>query len=81
MVRGLALRSICSLKLESMLEYMEQPLKKCLTDVSPYVRKTAVLGILKVSNLLYMLCMPDGSGSCELRDFTHSIVAFSWFIT
>lgn len=52
MVRGLALRSICSLKLESMLEYIEQPLKKCLTDLSAYVRKTAVLGILKVCLVL-----------------------------
>lgn len=47
-MRGLALRSLCSLRLESILEYVEQPLKKSLTDLSAYVRKTGVMGILKV---------------------------------
>lgn len=53
LVRGLALRSLCGLKLESILEYVDRPLQKCLTDVSAYVRKTAVMGVLKVS--LYFL--------------------------
>ena len=48
MVRGLALRSLTSLKLESILEYVEVPLRKSLTDLSAYVRKTAVMAILKV---------------------------------
>eukprot|EP01032_Pedospumella_encystans_P013573 gene13573-15619_t len=50
-VRGLALRSICSLRLESILEYIQLPLHKSLTDVSAYVRKTGVMGILKVYKL------------------------------
>jgi AP-4 complex subunit beta-1 len=48
-VRGLALRSICSLRLESILEYIQLPLHKSLTDISAYVRKTGVMGILKVT--------------------------------
>jgi AP-4 complex subunit beta-1 len=48
MVRGLALRSLSSLRLESIIEYVEVPLKKSLTDLSAYVRKTAVMAILKV---------------------------------
>jgi len=48
-VRGLALRSLCSLRLESLIEYIEQPLLRSLVDISAYVRKTAVMGILKVS--------------------------------
>lgn len=48
MVRGLALRSLCSLRMESVLEYVELPLKKALSDISAYVRKTAVMGVLKV---------------------------------
>lgn len=52
MVRGLALRSLCNLRMESMLEYVEVPLKKSLTDISPYVRKTAVMCVIKV--LRYM---------------------------
>ncbi len=48
LVRGLALRSLCSLRMESMLEYVEQPLHKAFDDISAYVRKTAVMSVLKV---------------------------------
>jgi AP-4 complex subunit beta-1 len=51
LVRGLALRSLCSLRLPSVLEYIEQPLQKALRDISAYVRKTAVLGVLKIHYL------------------------------
>lgn len=37
--------------MESILEYIEVPLNKGLRDISSYVRKTAVLGILKVQKL------------------------------
>lgn len=49
MVRGLALRSLCNLRLITILEYVEAPLQKCLGDGSAYVRKTAVMGVLKVT--------------------------------
>lgn len=51
MVRGLALRSLCNLRLESILEYVEQPLTKGLGDLSAYVRKVAVIAVLKVHYL------------------------------
>lgn len=51
MVRGLALRSLCSLRLDSILEYIHDPLQQSLTDTSSYVRKTGVIGILKVHSL------------------------------
>lgn len=51
MVRGLALRSLCNLRLESILEYVQVPLTKSLSDLSAYVRKTAVMGILKLHYL------------------------------
>lgn len=58
MVRGLALRSLCGLGLESVLEYIENPLKKSFTDVSPYVRRTGVMGVLKVAFLSCLIhCM------------------------
>ncbi|CAN0546390.1 unnamed protein product, partial [Ectocarpus sp. 12 AP-2014] len=40
MVRGLALRSLCSLRLPAMVEYISDPLKASLTDANSYVRKT-----------------------------------------
>mmetsp|Transcript_2083 Transcript_2083/g.6328 ORF Transcript_2083/g.6328 Transcript_2083/m.6328 type:complete len:832 (+) Transcript_2083:69-2564(+) len=51
MVRGLALRSLCSLRLPSVLEYISAPLRASLTDPHSYVRKTGVIGILKVFHL------------------------------
>ena len=51
MVRGLALRAMTSLGMTEILEYVEQPLKKSLNDISAYVRKTAVMGILKLHYL------------------------------
>lgn len=60
LVRGLALRSLCGLQLESILEYVDRPLQKCLTDVSGYVRKTAVLGVLKIYQLSPALVETNG---------------------
>lgn len=51
MVRGLALRSLCGLRLDSIVEYIQDPLQMSLTDTSSYVRKTGVMGILKVYSL------------------------------
>lgn len=60
MVRGLALRSLCNLRLDSVLEYIETPLQKSLQDVSAYVRKTAVMGVLKVNSLSPELVESNG---------------------
>jgi len=46
-IRGLALRSLCSLKFEGVLEYMQNALSECLNDVDPYVKKTAIIGCVK----------------------------------
>ena len=51
MIRGLALRSLSSLRLRSILEYVVTPLKAGLTDSSGYVRQAAVMGVLKVFHL------------------------------
>lgn len=51
MIRGLALRSLCSLNLLNMVEYLQPAVKKSLTDVNGYVRKTAVVGVLKLFHI------------------------------
>jgi AP-4 complex subunit beta-1 len=51
MIRGLALRSLTGLRLQSMLEYVMPPLKAALTDSSGYVRQAGVMGTLKVFHL------------------------------
>lgn len=50
-MRGLALRSLCNLRLKSILEYVGTPISKALLDPSAYVRKTAIMSILKLNTL------------------------------
>lgn len=50
-VRGLALRSLCSLRVSNLLEYVVDPILSGLIDPQPYVQKTAVMGVLKVYHL------------------------------
>jgi len=47
-IRGLALRTLCSLKIPSALEYIQQRILEMLDDRDAYVRKIAVMGILKL---------------------------------
>jgi AP-4 complex subunit beta-1 len=51
MVRGLALRALAGLNLPEMLEYIVDPVRRSLTDGHGYVRKTAVMGCLKIYHL------------------------------
>ncbi|EKX50381.1 Adaptor protein complex 4 subunit beta [Guillardia theta CCMP2712] len=51
MVRGLALRCLCSLRVNNILEYLVDPVVKGLQDASPYVRKTAVMCVLRIRDL------------------------------
>eukprot|EP00428_Durinskia_dybowskii_P013958 CAMPEP_0170223240 /NCGR_PEP_ID=MMETSP0116_2-20130129/11318_1 /TAXON_ID=400756 /ORGANISM="Durinskia baltica, Strain CSIRO CS-38" /LENGTH=834 /DNA_ID=CAMNT_0010473939 /DNA_START=28 /DNA_END=2532 /DNA_ORIENTATION=+ len=51
MIRGLALRSLCSLSLLNMVEYLQPAVQRALEDVNGYVRKTAVIGVVKVFHL------------------------------
>ena len=48
MIRGLALRSLCSLRINGIAEYVIAPLNSALNDHSGYVRSTAVCGIAKL---------------------------------
>ena len=48
LVRALAVRTMCRIKLENVAEHMLAPLKKALSDSDPYVRKTAAFGVAKL---------------------------------
>lgn len=60
-IRALAVRTMCRIKLESVAEYMILPLKKCLKDSDPYVRKTAAIAVAK----LYAI-IPESIENSEL---------------
>ena len=47
-IRGLALRSLCSLRFNGSFEYLLPAILEALKDLDPYVRKTAITGCVKV---------------------------------
>ena len=50
-VRGLALRSLTSLRIVSLVEYVVPVVMQSLGDHTAYVRRAAVVGILKMFHL------------------------------
>ena len=50
-IRGLALRSLCHLKFDGLYEYLQPAIIESLRDMDPYVKKTGILGTVK---LFYM---------------------------
>eukprot|EP00461_Guttulinopsis_vulgaris_P004477 UN04479 len=48
MIRGLALRSLCSLRMKNICEYALDPLRNLMQDRSAYVRRTALLAWVKL---------------------------------
>ena len=52
LIRALAVRTMCRVKLESVAENMVIPLKRCLSDPDPYVRKTAAFGVSKLYDVI-----------------------------
>lgn len=48
LIRALAIRTMGCIRVQSCFEYFMQPLAKCLKDKDAYVRKTAVLCVLKL---------------------------------
>lgn len=47
-IRALAVRTMSSLRVPKLNEYLVEPLKVALKDDDPYVRKTAVLSVPKI---------------------------------
>ncbi|KAF2772595.1 Adaptor protein complex beta subunit [Teratosphaeria nubilosa] len=60
LVRALAIRTMGCIRVDKMVDYMEEPLRKTLKDESPYVRKTAALCVGKLFDLNPSLCIENG---------------------
>src|SRR5690242_21614263 len=60
LVRALAIRTMGCIRVDKMVDYMEEPLRKTLRDESPYVRKTAVLSVAKLYDLSPSMCLENG---------------------
>jgi AP-1 complex subunit beta-1 len=48
------------IRVDKMVDYMEEPLRKTLKDESPYVRKTAAICVAKLFDLNPTLCIENG---------------------
>ena len=60
LVRALAIRTMGCIRVEKMVDYMEEPLRKTLRDESPYVRKTAAICVAKLFDLNPEMCLENG---------------------
>ncbi|EXJ94688.1 hypothetical protein A1O1_03085 [Capronia coronata CBS 617.96] len=60
LVRALAIRTMGCIRVDKMIDYMEEPLRKTLRDESPYVRKTAAICVAKLFDLNPAMCLENG---------------------
>ncbi|TFK47116.1 Adaptor protein complex beta subunit [Heliocybe sulcata] len=60
LVRALAIRTMGMLRAEKIIDYVSDPLQKCLRDDNPYVRKTAALCVAKLYDLKPELVLENG---------------------
>ncbi|KAJ7645537.1 adaptin N terminal region-domain-containing protein [Mycena polygramma] len=60
LVRALAIRTMGVLRAEKIIDYLCDPLQKCLRDENPYVRKTAALCVAKLYDLKPELVIENG---------------------
>ncbi|KAK9817308.1 hypothetical protein WJX72_012438 [[Myrmecia] bisecta] len=78
-IRGLALRSLCSLRVPNLVEYIVSPISQGLRDGHPYMRRTAVMGVLKVykqdSSAVKISGMLDTVREMTLKDADAQVVA------
>lgn len=60
LIRALAIRTMGCIRVDKMVDYMEEPLRKTLRDESPYVRKTAAICVAKLFDLNPAMCLENG---------------------
>ncbi|GAA5993778.1 hypothetical protein JCM11641_000917 [Rhodosporidiobolus odoratus] len=60
LIRALSIRTMGMLRADKILDYIADPLRKCLRDENPYVRKTAALGVMKLYDMKPSLCVDNG---------------------
>lgn len=51
LIRALAVRTMGCIRVDKITEYLCEPLRKCLKDDDPYVRKTAAVCVAKLYDI------------------------------
>ncbi|KAG9304375.1 hypothetical protein G9A89_019937 [Geosiphon pyriformis] len=60
LIRALAIRTMGCIRVEKIIDYLCEPLRKCLKDENPYVRKTAAICVAKLYDLNPTLATENG---------------------
>lgn len=60
LVRALAIRTMSMLRAEKIIDYLSDPLERCLRDDNPYVRKTAAVCVAKLYDINPDLAIEGG---------------------
>ncbi|CAG8444293.1 9240_t:CDS:10 [Ambispora gerdemannii] len=60
LIRALAIRTMGCIRVEKIVDYLCEPLRKCLRDENPYVRKTAAICVAKLYDLNPTLATDNG---------------------
>ncbi|RNE99193.1 putative beta-adaptin 1 [Trypanosoma conorhini] len=60
LIRGAALRTMISLLVPAMVDFVTAPLQRCLEDSDPYVRRIAAFGTLKLFYVAPNVCEETG---------------------
>lgn len=60
LIRALAIRTMGCVRVDKVVEYLCEPLRRCLKDDDPYVRKTACLCVAKLFDMDAELCADQG---------------------
>ena len=60
LIRALAIRTMGCIRVDKIIDYLEEPLRKTLRDESPYVRKTAAICVAKLFDLNPGMCLENG---------------------
>lgn len=60
LIRALAIRTMGCIRVDKIVDYMEEPLRKTLKDESPYVRKTAAICVAKLFDINPSMCLDNG---------------------
>lgn len=60
LIRALAIRTMGCIRVERITEYLCDPLRKCLKDEDPYVRKTAAVCVAKLFDINPTLAEDQG---------------------
>jgi vesicle coat complex subunit len=60
LIRALAVRTMGCIRVEKITEYLCEPLRHCLKDEDPYVRKTAAVCVAKLYDINSVLVEEQG---------------------